>query len=171
MTQKKQISTDQTNTNIREVLRLLSETPSQLERLSKGLSDRQLHEPLGRGERSLVEDLAHLINCEALTSEAIYLALLVNEPLLVNVHAERDLGKLLRFDQLPFSELMAYYKLRRKILLSVLEPLTEAKWSRRIREEKKQRKETIYWRARGQALHEMDHLQDLEKKLNSKPEE
>jgi len=165
---KKQISTEQTQSNIQEVLQLLSKTPGELGRLSKGLSDKQLHEPLGKGERSFTKALAHIINCEALTAESIYLALLVKEPILASIHAERDLGKLLRFDQLPFSELLAYFKVRRKVLLSVLEPLTEAKWSRYTREEKKQRKESVYWRARGQALHELEHLEDLDKKLKPK---
>jgi len=147
---------------------MLAETPNELERLSKRLSDKQLHEPLGKGERSFTEALAHIVNCEALTAESIYLALLANEPTLVRIHAERDLGKLLRFDQLPFSELMAYFKVRRKVLLSVLEPLTPAKWSRCIKEEKKARKESVYWRARGQVLHELEHLEDLEKKLSKK---
>jgi DinB superfamily len=162
---KKQISTAQTDSNIKEVMRLLRETPAKLEGLSKGLSDKQLHEPLGAGERSLTEALAHLINCEAINSEAIYLALLVDEPLLAGIHAERDLGKLLRFDLLPFPELMAYFKLRRSVMLRILESLTEEKWSRCIRETGKQRKESVYWRARGHALHELEHLLDLENKL------
>ena len=165
MEQKKLISTEQTDANIKEVLRLLSETPIQLEKLSRRLSDRKLHEPMGKGERSFTEVLAHIINCEALTAESIYLALLVKEPLLASIHAERDLGKLLRFDQLPFSELMAYFKFRRKVLLNVLDPLPAEKWSRVVREEGKQRRESVYWRARGQALHELEHLQDLERKL------
>ena len=165
---KKQIPTEQTDTNIREVLRLLAETPAKLESLSKGLTDVQLHKPLGAGERSFTEGLAHIINCEAITVEAIYLALLVKEPLLAGIHPERDLGKLLRFDQLPFVDLLAYFKTRRMILLHVLESLTNDKWSRCIREPGKQRKESVYWRARGQALHELEHLLDLENKLNKK---
>jgi len=165
---KKQISAEQTEANIREVVRLLSETPVQLESLSKGLTDSQLHKPLGAGERSFMEGLAHIINCEAITAEAIYLALLVKEPLMAGIHAERDLGKLLRFDQLPFADLLAYFKTRRKVLLHVLESLTDDKWSRCIREPGKQRKESVYWRARGQALHELEHILDLEDKLNKK---
>jgi hypothetical protein len=61
---------------------------------------------------------------------------------------------------------MVYFGLRRTVLLRVLASLTEEKWSRCIREEGKQRKESVYWRARGQALHELEHLQDLETKLN-----
>ena len=163
---KKQISTDLTDSNIKEVLRLLAETPARLESLSKGLSPEQLHKPLGSGERSFTEALAHLIHCEAITAESIYLALLKDEPFIANIHAERDLGKLLRFDLLPFSELLAYFKVRRTVLLRVLESLNEEKWSRCIRENGKQRKESVYWRARGQALHELEHLLDLESKLS-----
>ena len=162
---KKLISRDQTEANIKEVLRLLAESPTKMENLSKRLSDEQLHRPLGSGARSFIETVAHLINCEAVTAESVYVALLRDEPLVSDIHPERDLGKLLHFEQLPFSELLAYFKFRRKVLLRVLESLTEKKWSRCIREEKKQRKETIYWIARGQALHEMEHLSDLETKL------
>src|SRR5512138_155666 len=70
---KKQISTEQTDSNIKEVLRLLAETPIKLESLSKGLSEQQLHKPLGTGERSFKEALVHIVNCEALTADAIYL--------------------------------------------------------------------------------------------------
>ncbi len=164
---KKQISTAQTDSNIQEVMQLLKETPEKLEALSRGLTDKELQQPLGSGERSCTEALAHLINSEAITSEAIYLALMMDEPLIANIHAERDLGALLRFDLLPFAELLAYFKLRRTVLMRVLEALTEQEWSRVIREEKKQHKESVYWRARGQALHELEHLQDLEIKLQS----
>jgi len=165
---KKQIPTEQTDANIQEVLRLLAETPAKLESLSKGLTDKQLHQSLGAGERSFIEALAHIINCEAITAEAIYLALLVKEPVLSGIHPERDLGKLLRFDQLPFADLLAYFKTRRTVLLHVLESLTDDKWSRCVREPGKERKESVYWRARGQALHELEHLLDLENKLNKK---
>jgi hypothetical protein len=139
-----------------------------LERFTKELSEPQFQEPLDSGERSFTETLAHLINTEAISSQAIYLALLVDEPILIDIHAERDLGKLLRYDLLPFTDLMTYYRLRRTVLLRVLASLTEDKWSRCIREERKQRKESVYWRARGIALHELEHLQDLENKLRRK---
>jgi hypothetical protein len=162
---KKQISTDQNKSNIEAVLRLLRETLAKLERLGVNVSGKQLQTPLGASERTPTEILAHIINCEALASESIYLALLRNEPLIPDLHAERDLGKLLRFDTLPFPELLTYFKLRRNVLLRILETLTEKQWSRVVREEGKQRKESIYWRARAQALHELEHLLDLENKL------
>jgi len=163
---KKTIFTEQTISNIAKVIELLTNAPDRLESLSKDLSDEQLLQPLGSGERSFTQDLAHLINCEARSSEAIYLALLADEPLFTDIHPERQLGKLLRFDSFKFSELLAYFSLRRNVLLRVLGSLTEKDWSRSIREAGKQRKESVYWRARSIAMHELEHLSELETKLS-----
>jgi len=165
---KKSISTDLTPANIAKVMEMLAGTPSKLEALSKSVSAETLRQPPGKGERSFTEDLAHLINSEARSSEMIYQALLVDEPFFADIHSERDWGKLLRFDLLDFSELLAYFKIRRKVLLRVLLGLKEKDWARTVREEGKQRKESVYWRARTIAMHELDHLDDLEKKLNYK---
>ncbi len=162
---KKIISTEATNVNIAKVRDLLADTLRKLERLSKHFSTERLRQPLGSGQRSFIEDLAHLINCEARSSEAIYLALLADEPLFTDIHPERQLGKLLRYDLLAFSDLLAYFKLRRTILLRVLGSLTEDQWSRSIREAGKKRKESVYWRARSIAMHELEHLSDIESKL------
>ena len=161
---KKNISTDLTPVNIAKVMEILTETPQNLEMLSKPLTAEQLRQPLGEGERSLTEDLAHMINGEARSSEMIYQALLANEPIFADIHPDRHWGKLLRFDLLDFKDLLAYFKLRRTVLLRVLSGLKEEDWSRCVREEGKQRKETVYWRARTIAMHELDHLGVLESK-------
>ena len=98
----------------------------------------------------------------------IYQALLVNEPFFADIHPERDWGKLLRLDLLDFSELLAYFIIRRKVLLRVLSRLKEKDWGRAVQEEGKQRKESVYWRARTIAMHELDHLGNLESKLMKK---
>ena len=162
---QKIISTALTKGNIARVMDVLVDTPVQLERLSAGLTLEQLCQPLGVGERSFTEDLAHLIHSEARSSEAIYLALLLEEPLFPDVHSERQWGKLLRFDLLDFSALLNYFKLRRAVLARVLSSLSEAQWERSIHEEGKKRKESVYWRARSMAMHELDHLTDLQLKL------
>jgi hypothetical protein len=162
----KQIPTELTSGNSAAVLSLLADTPRGLERLSRRLSEEQRHEPLGRGERSFVQLLAHLVNCEATSSEAIYLALLLREPLLVDIHPERQLGKLLRFDQLASADLLHYFQLRRVVLMRVLRALKDTDWSKVVRQPGKQRKETVYRRARGLALHEHEHLHDLEQKVS-----
>jgi hypothetical protein len=163
---KKTISTDLTKTNIAKVMELLAEAPAHLESLSMDLTSEQLSQPLGAGERSFIEDVAHLIHCEARSSDAIYMALLLDQPLFPDVHAERQWGKLLRFDLFSLPDLLAYFKLRRAVLLRVLSGLTEGAWARSIREEGKKRQESVYWRARGIAMHELDHRTDLQKKLS-----
>jgi hypothetical protein len=162
---KKSVSTELTRTNIAEIQDLLAEAPKKLERFSEGLSVEQFAKALGRGERSFTENLAHMLHCEARSSEATYLALLANEPTLAGIHSERDFGNLVRYDLQAFSDLLAYFKFRRNVLLRVLSSLTDKQWSRGIREAGKQRKESVYWQARGIAMHEVEHVSEMERKL------
>lgn len=159
------ISTELTSENITTVMDLLTQSPVRLEALSKSVPAEKFRQPLGKGERSPSEVLAHMLNTEARSTEMIYQALLLDEPFFADIHPERDWGKLLRLDLLEFPELFAYFKTRRKVLLHVLSSLKEKDWARVVREEGKQRKESVYWRARTIVLHELDHLGDLEKKL------
>lgn len=161
----KRITTQPTPANIARVLELLAETPVNLEQLRTGLAESRLRQPLRPGERSFVQDLAHLLNSEARFPEAVYLALFADEPLLVTIHPERELGKLLHYEQFAADDLLAYFQLRRAFLLPLLESLTVEQWQRTIREAGKKRRESIYWRARALALHEHEHLADLEQKL------
>jgi DinB superfamily len=163
---KKAVSTEPTTSNIKKIIELLADTSGKLESLSKRLSIEQFRQPLGSGERSFTEDLAHLLHCEARSSEAIYLALLADEPLFVDIHPEREFGKLLRYGLLEFSDLLDYFKFRRTVLLRVLGSLTEEQWSRTFCEQGKKRKESVYWRARSIAMHELEHLLDIESKLS-----
>lgn len=165
---KKAISTELTPANIARVQELLADIPMQLESLSKSLSDVELSQPLGPGERSFTEDLAHLIHSEARSSEAIYLALLLDDPLVPDIHSERQWGKLLRYDLLRFPDLLSYFRLRRVVPLRVLALLTEAQWTRCIREAGKRRQESVYWLARSIAMHELEHLTDLQNKLSGR---
>jgi hypothetical protein len=159
------VSTELTNANIATVKDLLADTPRKLEALSKRSAQEQLRQRLGPGERSVTEILAHLLNCEARSSEAIYLALLADEPVFVDIHPERQLGKLLRYDLIAFADLLAYFKLRRSVLSRVLALLIDRQWSRTIREGGKKRRESVYWRARSMAMHELEHLSEIESKL------
>ncbi len=159
----KPIPTLQTPANIARVLALLAATPERLEAWGRGPDEATLRRPLAPGERSFVEIVAHLIHTEARAHEAIVLALLTVEPLLPAIHAERDYGRLMRHDLLPLAESLAYFRYRRAALLRVLESLSERQWARTVREEGKQRRESVYWRARGMALHEAEHLEEIER--------
>lgn len=164
---KKSISTELTPANIAHVLDMLAATPLALRHLSEGLHDDDTRRPLGEGERSLVEVVAHLLNSEALTADSIYAALLIDEPLIADLHPERDWGRLLRLAQHPLTALMEYFSFRRTLLLNVLNAITPAQWERVVREPNKQRKESVYWRSRSLALHEQEHLQHLTLKIST----
>ncbi len=159
---KKSISTELTRENISKVMQLLTNTPQTLSSLSQGFTSQVLAQPLKPGDRSFIEIVAHIVNCDDRTTESIYAALLLNEPLILNLHPERQWGSLLHYEQFDCAELLMYLGLRRKVLLRVLKELTDAQWGRVIREEGKQRKESVYWRARGQALHEAEHIAQIE---------
>lgn len=158
------LSTELNAANITSVLRILAESPARLAAWSKKASAEKLIQPMGKDERTPTEVLAHLLNGEARSAEMIYQALLVEEPYFSDLHPDRDLGKVLRFDLLSFAELLTYFNLRRKVLLRVLSGLSEAQWARTIQEQGKKRKESVYWRARTLVMHELDHLNDLENK-------
>ena len=49
--------------------------------------------------------------------------------------------------------------------MNILASLNEKQWARTLREKGKKRQESVYWRARSQALHELEHLEDIESKL------
>ncbi len=161
---QKAISTELTESNVQQILKILGESAYRLEALAEGLNAEQLREPLGGGERSLTEALAHLLHCEARSSEAIYLALLADEPEFADIQPERQYGTLLRYDRLDFPELMEYFKLRRLLLLRVICPLKEPQWKRAVRPTGKKRKESVYLQARSMALHELEHVEDLERR-------
>lgn len=162
---KKIISTEITESNIAQIINLLSNSPRKLENLCSRFSDEQFVKPLGAGERSLTENVAHLLHCEAISSEFIYLALLKDEAIFNDIHPEREYGKLLRYDLFSFKSLVDYFTFRRTILLRVLTSLQAELWSRSIPEKGKNRKESVYWRARSIALHELEHINDIEIKL------
>ena len=163
---KSAISMTQTPANIAKILALLEATPGRLRELSARLVADQ-ERPLGEGERSFRQGLAHLLNTEARANQAIVHALLLNEPEIPRIHPERDLGKLLRYDRFAAAEMMTYFNFRRRVLLAVLHGLKEKQWARTNQEPGKKRRESVYWQARGLALHELEHLDDFESKLKS----
>jgi hypothetical protein len=159
---KKTISTEITESNIIQVVDLLSGIQKKLESLRSRFSNEQCTKSLGEGERSLTENLAHLLHCEAISSEFIYLAILKEGALFNNIHPEREYGKLLRFELFPFSTLVEYFIFRRTVLLRALSSLKPEQWIYNLSETGKKRKESVYWRARSMALHELEHLNDIE---------
>ena len=73
----KVIPTEQTPENIADVLALLCEMPEHLQEISRQFTEEQLTTPVGPGERTPTGILAHLIHCEAVSSEAVTTEMLV----------------------------------------------------------------------------------------------
>jgi hypothetical protein len=116
----------------------------------------------------MTEDRKHLLNSEAVTAQAIFLARLVDEPTLAVIQSERGWGKLVHFDHYTSAELLTYYTFRRRVVMNVQRSLSDEQWERVVREAGKIRKESVSWKARALALHEVDHLIDLRLKLQAK---
>ncbi len=159
---EKALSTEFSRANSAKAVAYLTATPQALLQLSALFDPQALYQPLRAGDRSFMEILAHIVNCDERTNESIYVALLLKEPLVLDIHPERQWGKLLHYEQGDAAELLAYFSFRRKTLLRILNGLSEAQWARTIQEAGKQRKETVYLLARVQAMHEVHHLAEIE---------
>jgi len=157
------ISTKPTKFNIDKVLSLLAETPGRLADLSEGLAAEQLDQPLAPGEWSQRQVLAHLIACAEVRSNRIYFALLLEDVAVPDVHPQRQWERLLRYGDRPYADLLADFRLRRQVLLSVLRPLSEADWGREVRGDK--RAHSVFNLARNIALHEYGHCNDMQDHL------
>jgi hypothetical protein len=164
----KTISTDVRASNMQEVVSLLAVARARPELLSRGLPLEKLARPLGRGERPFARDLAHPRRCEARSSEGIYLALLARQPAFLDIHPACKFGRPLRYDLLLVSDLLACFKIRRLLMLRVLRELKPAQWTRTLRQVGKQHLQSVYLRARSIALHELENVSALERKLPSR---
>ena len=161
------IKTLPSQANINRLLALLGETHAQFEDLPRSLFKDELCEPLSEGEWSFTEILAHLLCREEIISQSIYYALLVDDPILPDVHPQRQWAPLVRYAHFPVQELLGYFSFRRETLLRVLVDISGAEWIRVVSRATK-RPESIYRLARSLALHEVDHLQDIASKLNKR---
>ncbi len=161
----KRLTTKPSDERIALILGVLTATPSRLHELRAGLSDAQLDVPLVEGERSFKRNLTHLIYCAERGTDPIFHALILQEPFLPRIHAERDWGAMMRYEAFEVAELMAYFTFRRRTLLHILSDLSRDQWNRLTRREGVKRTESVYYWARGLCVHEYGHLEDLAKKL------
>lgn len=161
----RRLTTKPSDTRIALILQVLEAAPGRLRALSSGLSESDLTAPLGEGERSFKRDLTHLIYCAERGADPINHALLLPDAFMPRIHAERDWGALMRYETFEIAKLMAYFDFRRAALLQILRGLSQAQWARSIRREGVNRRESVYYSARGLAIHELGHLEDLAGKL------
>ena len=161
----KRLTTKPSDARIALILQVLAAAPDRLRQLSSGLTETELTTPLGQGERSFKRDLTHLIYCAERGANPIHHALLLEDAFMPRIHAERDWGALMRYEAFEIAELMAYFDFRRTALLRILTGLSWQQWERSVRREGVKRRESVYYAARGLAIHELGHLEDLAGKL------
>ena len=161
----KRLTTEPSAENKAKAMEMLATVPMRMEELGKRLTLQELERPMATGERSPRRVLVHLVNCESRSAEGIMHALLLRDPPYQRIHAERDLGKLMRYKQFNYDDLLRYFQFRRRALLTLLESLTERQWRRCVIREGVKGRLSVYYQARGMAIHETEHLADLHAKL------
>ncbi len=160
------VSTEATAKNIAKVLDVLETTPTELHKLTHDLSDEQINLPLGDGEWSCLQVMRHLHHTIDLSTTRIHYALMLENPTIPEVHAERDWGKLEPYHNLSFVELREFYRFKRVVLLQLLHNLTSEGWERPFfRGELRHNVHNIYRECRGMAYHEINHLTSFQEKF------
>ncbi len=154
---KPKISTKVTGTNIESVLNLLKASPDAITELCGGITEVEGKRPFSPNEWSLIDHVAHLLHCEQISTQAIYQALLQSNSAIVDIHPERQFGKLVQFNQLSLLELTQLFVIKRKLLIQVLNNLTIEKWQHQIIKSNK-KPQSVYLLSRSLALHEADHI-------------
>lgn len=158
---KKGIPTLFSETSLEIIFSTLEYTPQYLTSIAKRYDDRSSLKPIMEGKRSFRETIIHLLNFEGLNYTTVYAALLLNNPNVYPIHAERDFNKLNLFSDFELNELLSAFCLDRKKYMNFLKSLKKKDWLKELTEKNKTRRETIYSMARRTALHDFTHVQIL----------
>lgn len=154
-----QISTDKTQENMDAILGILSTTIDKVFELANRVDD--YDSPLLVGKRSFKETIVHMINCDIVFTDEVYIGLMKKNPQVEHVHPERDVGKLLKLGKMDTKALLAYFKARREILLYVLAEIKPKDWDKIIIQPWKKTNETVYRKLRVLAVHENHHIEKM----------
>ncbi|MEZ4768693.1 MAG: DinB family protein [Caldilineales bacterium] len=142
-----------------EFSQMLAGFPAKIERLTAGLTDEALAAAPDPKAWSALRVLAHLRACSDLWSYSIYAMLAETSPELP-LPDERRWAKVAGYAGTGFRRSLQAFTMDRERLVAVLAALSEADWSRdaHIRG----RRHTVFSQCRRMALHEADHLAQVE---------
>jgi hypothetical protein len=138
----------------------LEDTPRRLGKLAKGHTDKALAAPPGLRAWSPVDILAHLRACSDLWTHSIYAMLAERSPSLALLD-ERRWAKTARYADAGFRRSLTAFTLEREALCTVLAGLGENDWGRDGTIGG--RRHTVFSQCRRMALHEAEHLDQIEK--------
>ncbi|TAK10989.1 MAG: DinB family protein [Anaerolineae bacterium] len=154
------ISTEQSPSSIALILETLENAARFFAEAAAKMTPTEISKPLTPGEWSFHEVMAHLLTTNDVAMNAIVYALALKEPSLPEIHARREWGKAVRYEEHRFEDLLAAYQFKRRVMLHVLRDLTPKKWTTALHRPKS-RSTTVYLQARGMALHDLEHVEHL----------
>ena len=145
-----------------ETLRLLTETPRQINALTTGLSPAQARTPVAPGEWSANEVLAHLRACADVWETCIRAILTGNRPTLKAVNP-RTWIKQTGYLQMEFGTSLQAYLDQRAGLLAILKPLPSEAWELEatITGAGAPLARTVHFYAQWLARHERSHIKQI----------
>ncbi len=148
---------------IEQVLALLAAAPPRIAALTAGLAPAQLHIPPNPAEWSANDVLAHLRACADVWGNCILTILTQDKPTLRAVNP-RTWIKETDYGEQEFQSSLRAFAAQRTELLSVLEPLTRAGWSRTalVTGAGKPLERTVLFYGQWLAKHERPHLKQIE---------
>lgn len=152
-----------TQTKIEEILSILAETPEWILAACNGLTNDQLLSKPHQKAWSVNEVLAHLRACVDIWEKDIHVMLEEDTPR-VRYISPRTYIRRTNYPQLNFWVSFHAFAQERDAFLKVLRGLAFDDWSRDA--VIKDRVHTVYSQARRMALHERDHLDQIEAILN-----
>jgi hypothetical protein len=149
--------------DIRGLLRLLTETPRRLEALSRGLGDDPLQRSPNAGGWSANEILAHLRVCADVWGGSLHAMIEGDRPRLRYV-SPRAWIRRTSYTAQPFSASLEEFAAQRARLLGALNALDTAEWSRgaTFTGTTRGREQTILSYVRRIVAHELEHCEQVE---------
>jgi hypothetical protein len=155
-----------TPAEIEKYLALLDEFPRTVAARTVGLSEAQLRWSPDKKDWSIVEVLAHLRACAEIWSFTMYAMLTENKPVFPLLD-ECRWAKAARYATFEFQPAFQSFCLQRQELLVVLKTLDLENWARSANIEG--RNHTVFSQARRMALHETEHLNQIQALLDGLP--
>ena len=151
-----------------EILGVLSSSAQRIRELTKGASAVELRTPPEAGEWSANEVLAHLRSCGDMWGAAIERILGEDHPTIRAVNPTTWIEQT-NYRELEFDRSFRAFVKQRRALLTVLEALTPADWSRAatITGAGRPSERTVHFYAQWMATHERPHLRQIAKAVDA----
>lgn len=152
-----------TSEEITDYLHLLEETPKRIAVATEGCTDEELHSRPDESSWSVNEVLAHLRACVDVWSKDIRRMLAEDNQTWHHLSPRTWMRKTDYADR-PFHESFAIFAKERQELMTLLSQLPLEDWSRsaNVIQSGKERKQTVFLRARQMAMHEEGHCKQIE---------